>query len=165
MRCITGAKFTMTATLLHINDNYSEPVDPGNPDGSWVQSQDPLTGEIVNKWEPGTHSDVLDTVVDETVVGDFECVARGMSINSRYGSGEDFGKDYKNIDMVRLWVPVHVRIKKSDRVYNIRNGNTTLWLDDDGKPVTFNVNGVTPQFNGPFNQHNETFALLERVEF
>lgn len=164
MRCITSAKFTMTATLLHVDNAYSEPVT--DPDlGGWVDAQDPLTGEIVHKWVPGQHADIVSTPVDETVVGDFECIARGMSTNNRYGSNENFGNEYTNIDMVRLWVPAHVRIKKSDRVYNIRKDGTTLWIDDDGQPVTFNVNGVTPQFNGPFNMHTETFVLLERVEF
>jgi hypothetical protein len=162
MGCLTGAKYTMTATLLHVVNDYA-PVD--STEGSWVESQDPLTGQIVNKWQPGSHEDdVLTPDVDETTVGDFKCVARGTSTSDRYGSTEKFGKDYQNIDIVRMWVPTSTRIKKSDRITNIRNGNTTLWIDDDGQPITFNVNGVIPQF-GPFNAHVEDFLLLERVGF
>lgn len=164
MRCLTSAKFTMTATLLHINEGYTEPVSDPTV-GSWVEAQDPLTGEIVNKWQPGRHfDDVLTPTVDERVVGDFPCVARGTSTSDRYGSNENVGKNYQNLDIVRMWVPNNVVVKKSDRVTNIRKDGVTLWIDNDGSPVTFNVNGVIPQF-GPFNQHLETFLLLERTEF
>lgn len=162
MKCITGAKYTMTATLMHVDDNFVDSTTPADV-GSWVESQDPLTGEIVNKWVPGRHEDVLTTTVDETVVGDFPCVARGFSTTARYTSTESFGDKYVNMDMVRMWVPASVRIKKSDRITNIRRNGVTLWLDDDGNPVTFNINGITPQF-GPFNQQVETFLMLERTE-
>lgn len=163
MVCITGAKFTMRATLLHVNNDYTETV-PDPTVGTWIERQDPITGEIVNQWQPGLHQDIVGTVEDETVIGDFDCVARGMSTADRFSSTERFGENYKNIDMVKLWVPASLRIKKSDRVTNIRDkAGNLLWIDDDGSAVVFNVNGVTPQL-GPFNVHTETFALLERAE-
>lgn len=160
MGCINAAKYTMTATLLHVDNDYVDPDTPTDV-GQWVESQDPITGEIVSVWQPGGVAPTSPDV--QTTVGDFNCVARGMSTSNRYGSTENFGKDYENVDLVRLWIPPTINIKKSDRVYNIRSAGTTLWSDDDGKPLTFNVNGITPQF-GPFNVHTETFVLLERVE-
>lgn len=174
--CLTGARFTMSATLLHQNDPYA----PGGIDvedyGTWVESQDPLTGEIVRVWKP--YEDTPDTPdVDESVTfGNINCIARGIVDGGIRvaGTTERFGDTYENIDYVKMWVPPHVRISKRDRVTNIRDATGHIrWVDEefiDPREVSnpelyatvFNVNGVTPLFNA-FNQATEQFVLLERA--
>lgn len=173
--CLTGARFTMSATLLHQNDNYT----PGYPDindyGNWVNSQDPLTGEIVRVWEPFPDEPSTPDVDESVVFGTIPCLARGIVDGGIRvaGTTERFGDTYENIDFVKLWVPSWVRISKRDRITNIKDKSGHVrWLDeefdnpnDDLPPVAtvFNVDGVTPLFNA-FNDITEQFVLLERAE-
>ncbi len=174
--CITGIRFNMSATLLHQNDPYS----PGDIDidqyGTWVDSQDPLTGEIVRVWKQ--YEDIPSTPeIDEAVtLGTIPCLARGIVDGGIRvaGTTERFGDTYENIDYVKMWLPPHILISKRDRVTNIRDASGRVrWIDeefidprdvpDPGKYATvFNVNGVTPLFSA-FNHMVEQFVLLERI--
>lgn len=173
--CLTGARFTMNATLLHQNEDYvPEGEIDMEPYGEWVESQDPLTGEIVRIWQP--YDDPLTPDVDEDVlkIGSIPCLARGIVDGGIRvaGTTERFGDTYENIDYVKLWVPPHVRISKRDRVTNIKDASGHIrWLDEEySDPATaeipratvFNVNGVTPLFDA-FNNLVEQFVLLERA--
>lgn len=177
--CLTGARFNMSATLLHQNDDYNPYPDPINPDlyGEWVESQDPLTGEIVRVWVPFEEPvDDPETPEDEGAVkiGTIPVVARGIVDGGIRvaGTTERFGDTYENIDYVKLWVPAHVRISKRDRVTNIKDASGHIrWVDEEfsdpaidetPKATVFNVNGVTPLFNA-FNVMTEQFVLLERA--
>lgn len=174
LKCLTSARMTMKATLLHQNHPYNP--DPLNLEkyGEWKDSQDPLTFEIVKVWVP--FEDVLETTEDESVTfGQIPCIARGIVDGGIRvaGTTERFGDTYENIDFVKMWVPAHVRISKRDRVTNIKDSlGHVRWLDeefDDPRDLTapqatvFNVNGVTPLFNA-FNRMTEQFVLLERAE-
>jgi hypothetical protein len=158
----------MQATLLRQTTDYVGPTDP-NFTGAWVDDQDPLTGEIVRVWAPAEElPDDPDTPEYDPSSATIDCVARGFSNNNRFTSKQIFGDDYKNIDVVRMWVPNYVNVTKSDRITNIRdNTGHVLWIEDflEGAPqaAMFNVVGVTPQL-GPFNNHMETFLILERAE-
>lgn len=175
VRCLTAARFTMKATLLHQNDPYDpDPIDL-DVYGEWVESQNPLTGQIIKVWKP--FEDLPETPdVDESVtLGNIDCLARGIVDGGIRvaGTTERYGDTYENIDFVRLWVPASTRISKRDRVTNIRDAKGQIrWLDeefDDPRDLTppkatvFNVNGVTPLFNA-FNVATEQFVLLERAE-
>lgn len=174
--CLTGARFTMSATLLHQDSNYQ----PGYPDlslyGEWVNSQDPLTGEIVRVWEPfPDQPDNPDTPTYDPTIAKIPCLARGIVDGGIRvaGTTERFGDTYENIDYAKLWVPAWVNITKRDRVTNLADKSGHIqWLDeefdnpDDTLPpvaTVFNVNGVTPLFNA-FNECTEKFVLLERAE-
>lgn len=175
--CLTGARFNMQATLLHQNDDYVPTPGGGGIElddyGTWENSQDPLTGEIVRVWKPFPDNPV--TPVNEAVTfGEIACVARGIVDGGIRvaGTTERFGDTYENIDFVKLWVPGGVQISKRDRVTNIRDprGNI-IWRDEEfadpatgvpARATVFNVNGVTPLFNA-FNRHTESFVLLERA--
>lgn len=185
-RCLTTIRMSMTATLLHQSDEYNPfPVDP-DEFGTWVESQDPLTGEIVRVWTP--FPDDVDTpTVDESVVyGTIPCIARGIVDGGIRvaGTTERFGDTYENIDFVKLWVPAHLtittpdgivetKISKRDRVTNIRDKHGhIIWIDEEfsdpaetevPRATMFNVNGVTPLLNA-WNEHVESFVLLERAE-
>lgn len=166
----------MKATLLHQNDPYI-PSDINVDDyGTWVDSQDPLTGEIVRVWKPYDNP-VTPTNEDTLNIGTIDCLARGIVDGGIRvaGTTERFGDTYANIDYVKLWTPAKTKISKRDRVTNIRDAKTgkVFWVDeefvdprttDTPAATVFNVNGVTPLFDA-FNRHVENFVLLERVEF
>ncbi len=167
--CLTGARFSMQATLLHQGDDNGPTPDPDGY-GTWVKQQDPLTGEIVRVWVP--IPDDPGTDPDETVtIGEIACEARGIVDGGIRvaGTTERFGDTYENIDFVKLWVPKGITVTKRDRITNIRDRDGHIaWLDEESianpaKATVFNVNGVTPLFNA-FNQLTEWFILLERAE-
>lgn len=171
--CLTGARFNMQATLLHQWDAYS-PVPDIDIYGGYVESQDPLTGEIVRVWKP--YDNPVTPTVNEDVldIGTINCVARGIVDGGIRvaGTTERFGDTYENIDFVKMWVPAGTVISKRDRITNIRDPRgTIIWRDeeftdpredDTPRATVFNVNGVTPLFNA-FNRHTESFVLLERA--
>lgn len=177
--CLTGARFTMSATLLHQNDPYT-PVGDIDIDryGDWKNSQDPITGEIIRLWTPYDEPiDLPETPEDEGAIsiGNISCLARGIVDGGIRvaGTTERFGDTYENIDFVKMWIPSHVRVSKRDRITNIRDANGHIrWLDeefsdpresDPARATVFNVNGVTPLFNA-FNVMTEQFILLEKAE-
>lgn len=175
IRCLTGIRFTMSATLLHQNDEYFPDDIDVNDYGTWVNSQDPLTGEIVRVWVPYDNPDTPDVDEDTLKIGTIKCIARGIVDGGIRvaGTTERFGDSYENIDYVKLWVPAGVKISKRDRVTNIKDSTGHVrWLDEefsdpavDPTPAAtvFNVNGVTPLFDA-WNRHVESFVLLERAE-
>lgn len=175
LRCLTGNRFSMSATVLKPGAHI---VDPVNPDdyGDWVDSQDPLTGEIVKTWEPfDVQPDVPETDYNEFRTGEINCMARGIVDGGIRvaGTTERFGDSYENIDFVKMWVPAKRILTKRDRITNIRNPKGQIvWVDEEfddpadlvpPRATVFNVNGVTPLFDA-FNNHIENFVLLERAE-
>lgn len=174
IHCLTASRFTMKATILHRMDAAPSP----NPDeyGEWVDSQDPLTGEIVKVWVP-TPVDDTGTPEDETVNSrEFNCLARGIVDGGIRvaGTTERFGDTYENIDFVKMWAPPNILISKRDRITNIKDSSGRIrWVDEEGdiygdgdvtlKATVFNVNGVTPLFDA-FNRCVEQFILLERAQ-
>lgn len=171
---ITSARFNMRATLLHQNTDYPGDINVDNY-GEWVESQDPLTGEIIKVWKP--YDDPTTPGNEDTLeIGTINCIARGIVDGGIRvaGTTERFGETYENIDFVKMWVPAHVRISKRDRVTNIMTPDGKIrWRDEEyadpadetvvPRATEFNVNGVTPLFDA-FNRHNEQFVLLERAE-
>lgn len=170
---LTATRFTMRATVLKQGDVTQDPVDP-NDFGEWVDSQDPITGQIVRVWQP--YPDDPDTPIPENVkFGTIKCLARGIVDGGIRvaGTTERFGDTYENIDYVKMWTPTNVRLTKRDRITNIRSKDGhVFWADeeydnenDDVPPqaTVFNVNGVTPLFDA-FNKHVENFVLLERAD-
>jgi hypothetical protein len=161
----------MNAEILRQVDVTGEDPVTGNnstTSGTWVGSQDPITGAILNEWRPEVIPDNPDTPYTETV-STINCLARGIVDGGIRvaGTTERFGDTYENIDYVKLWTPTSVRLSKRDQVTNIRDkrNGTIIWLDeeyeDGDRPTIFNVNGVTPLFDA-FNRHVENFVLLEK---
>ena len=171
MRCLTTARYTMDAELLHwtgIQDGTTTDVSSGH----WETYQDPITGEIRNKWIPAPADDPATPDV-ETTVKTFPCIARGIVDGGirAMSNTEVFGSDYENIEVIKMWTPASVRITKNDRITNIRakKGGDVIWVDEEytgatDRPTVFNVMGVTPLFDGPFNRHVENYIILEKVD-
>ncbi len=174
--CLTSIRMSMSATLLHQNDEYNPyPIDPDDF-GEWANSQDPLTGEIVRVWIPFPDDEDTPDVNETVTIGTIPCIARGIVDGGIRvaGTTERFGDTYENIDFVKLWVPASVRISKRDRITNIADKNGVIqWRDEESaspdtditsvRATIFNVNGVTPLFDA-WNVHSESFVLLERAD-
>jgi hypothetical protein len=171
-RTLTGARFSMNATLLH----QGEALPPDeNIDmdlyGEWVKTQDPLTNQIIRIWQAYTTPITPDNNEQIEIVGQFPCIARGIVDGGIRvaGTTERFGPEYDNIDYVKLWVDPKLVITKRDRVTNIRDRFGHIqWLDEENegnpdKATVFNVNGVTPLFNA-FNRCTEKYVMLERAD-
>jgi len=174
MRCLYGARFSMTAEVLAYNANpITNPTDPvvTPPPGGWTNNQDPITGEIITEWVPGT-TDVPGTVVveptDPTSVI-VPCFVQGLynaGIRTS-GADEQFGEIYYNTEYVKMWIPGNVKISKRDRITNIKDANGLLVFQDEeydaARSTVFNVQGVTPRFDYG-NRLLDWFLLLEKAQ-
>lgn len=164
--CLTGARFTMKADVLRWEGITTGDADD-TTEGAWDTYQDPITGEIMNTWVPGT-AGTTDSPPED--IRTINCLARGIVDGGIRvaGTTERFGDTYENIDYVKLWTPPKTKLSKRDRITNIRNkkNGQVLWLDEEGldpaKPTVFNVQSVTPLFDA-FNAHVENYILLERA--
>lgn len=167
MRCITGARFNMTAEVLRQTNASGAPV---NQDGSWVTSQHPYSGEIIRTWQPASLDQGASTPGDPNDdLERFSCLARGIIEGGirMTGTGESFKDIYEAVDYVRIWFPASVNLTRRDKVTNIRGADGKLiWVEEertDGAPTVFTVTGVTPIIS-PLGVHTENMALLERSE-
>lgn len=165
MICLSSARFTMKATVLK-QGNY--PSDPSTGTGTWENSQDPITGEIVSRW---VDVDDPSTPTNDESSREFQCLARSViSTGVRNNANtEHFGSIYDELEFVRVTYPTNVLITKHDRITNIRDskGNVAYidYFTDDTNPTptTFNVDGVIPVYDYT-NMHIENMALLSRAE-
>lgn len=168
IRCLTGTRFSMTATVLRYTEQTNLPASPQPT--NWTNNQDPITGEVMNNWQPGitTPDNPATTTINETKIETIPCLVRGIVDGGIRvaGTTERFGDTYQNIDIVKLWTPPNVVLTKRDRIVDIKGPNgIVIWRDEeyfDNRATTFNINGVTPLFDA-FNKHIENFILLERV--
>lgn len=90
--------------------------------------QDPETGDFITYWD--TENPVV-------------VKATGGSIKP-FDSLESFGTQYKDAQMVQLFMPYRPSLR--DRIGRIRNKSGEVqFLEVDGTPTTFDVYGVFPQ--------------------
>lgn len=167
LRSITSARYTMRATLIRPTGNIQTDPDTG---GTWVEEQDPDTGEIIRIWKPvADNPSTPDTNESNTL--EIVCMARGIVDGGIRAAAttESFDDIYRNVDIINMWIPKKYRVTKRDRITNIRSKDGTfLWRDEEDeidtpKATVFNVNGIIPVFD-PFNKHIDNFCLLERAE-
>jgi hypothetical protein len=164
----------MRADVLKIKD-YTNVNDP-TEFGTWVESQDPITGDIVRVWEPEVSDNPFTPTVDETEYYTIPCLARGIIEGGVRAAGttEDWADIYSSIELVRLFFPAGYILTRRDRVINIRSQNgQIIWKEEDYgesspgsgiyQATVFDVLGVTPVID-PFGTHIENYALLERAE-
>jgi hypothetical protein len=167
MRCITSARFNMTATVLTQDELV---IDSTNPDGSvvghWENKQDPETGEIVRVWVVEDTDPVTPGVQEKKV----KCIVRGILDGGIRvaGTTERYTPQgiLESVDFVKMQFPASVIITKRDRVTNIANRKgIIIWREEefDNAPTVFDVQGVTPVVD-PFGTLVEWTALLQRSE-
>lgn len=168
VRCILGARFSMTAEVLRYNIDDTPPPDSPGSGGTWITNQDPITGEIITRWEPGIADDPdtpdVDESVDHVII---PCMVEGI-YNSGIraaGSDEDFGEEYFNTEFIKMWIPGNIRITKRDRVTNIKDSKgVPMFLDEEymDRPTVYNVQGVTPRTD-PFGKMVDQFVFLKKA--
>lgn len=171
MRCIFGARFSMTAEVLRYSTDPSvDPVTPDPTPGDWTNNQDPITGEIITDWVPGTQDNATTVDVIETTEHVIvPCMVQGLYNSGIRTSGADetFGEVYYNTEYLKMWIPANVTITKRDRVTNIRDANGLLVFQDEeydpDRATVFNVQGVTPRFDYR-NVLIDQFILLEKAQ-
>lgn len=87
--------------------------------------------------------------------------------------GEAWSKDYDPEENVKMFIastlidpdPINpVILTRRFRVSNIRDRatNQILWLDDEGRPLEFNISGIAP-INDPFGKIVEYEVLMKGV--
>lgn len=99
-------------------------------------------------------------------------LTEGVLIKGVQGAavGENWGKDYIPTERAKMFIadtlvdkdPISpVRLTRRFRVSNIRDRATgqTLWFDDKGDPLEFNIEGIIP-INDPFGKIVEYEILL-----
>lgn len=179
MRCLTSARFNMSALILSQGQSDSGlPEAPGGtPNGHYEYVQDPDSGAMVRTWiavpdeieEPP--SAINDPVNGNMMVGTrFKCMARGFTDGGIRvaGTTERFSSrgTIDTVDFITIKYPAFIVLTRRDRVTDIRNNkNVLLWKEEefDDSPTIFEVNGVTPIID-PFGSHIENSALLQRAE-
>jgi hypothetical protein len=86
---------------------------------------------------------------------------------------EEWTKDYEPQERVKMFIassvidsdPISpVRLTRRFRVSNIRDRSTNnvLWFNDNGEPLEFNIEGITP-INDPFGRIVEYELLLRGI--
>lgn len=165
--CLTTVRFNMVADILRQASNVDNPADP-TEFGHWEDSQDPLTGDIIRIWVV----DNPNTPEVETTYETLRCMARGIISKgaSALGNTQEWSEIYRDTELINLSFPSNKILTKRDRVLNIRNQwGQILWKEEETgvqgvyKATVFEVLGVTP-IVGPFGEHIENYAMLERAE-
>lgn len=182
MKCLTGGRYTMEATLM-IQGFPSTPDDTGDSlttvqvrDGvTYVLEirQNPDSGAIERHWvvasnvggtvgpDGDANSETGDVIFPCSVRGFTDGGLRVVGTTERYSS-----RGYiQTIDTVTMKFPANVILSDRDRVTNIRDKSSKkiLWLEENGKPTVFEVTGVSPIF-GPFGEVIEHSTLLNRAQ-
>lgn len=161
--CLVSAQYNMWVTVL--SQDVEAPVDPGS--GSWVEKQDPDTGEIERVWVPEDEDTETPGVQERKI----PCSVRGIISSgvTDIGTTERYTAAgiYDNIDYARMKFPAGIILSKRDRVTNVVNSDGVLiWQEEEmgiGVPTVFDVLGVTP-VTDPFGGYVENSALLKRAE-
>lgn len=168
MRCLTSARFNMTATVLTQGEIVADEV---NEDGTvtaghWESKQDPETGEIIRIWVV----EDTDPITPGTQEKRVKCIVRGILDGGIRvaGTTERYTPQgiLESVDYVKMQFPASVKITKRDRVTNVANRHgIIIWREEEfnNAPTIFDVLGVTP-ITDPFGNLIEWTALLHRSE-
>lgn len=158
MRCITSARYTMTATVLSQGGHDTTPESP-------FAAQDPDTGTINRAWVRDT-----DTLTANDQLRTIKCNARGIISKSTSGGGTSTKITAAGIlddtDYVLMDFSASEILSKRDRVTDIKNRKgDLLWVEEEHTlaPTVFQVMGVTPMLD-PFGMHIANHAVLARAE-
>lgn len=189
MKCVTGARYTMLATLMIQASLDLTDGDPGDDDtdNSIVQTQvrdgvtyvleirqDPDSGSIERQWVVATNPsgtealpDLTPNTTDDQV--SFPCSVKGFVDGGLrvVGTTERWSSrgHIEHVDSVTMKFPPFVNLSARDRVTNIRDKRSgkTIWTEDDGTPTVFEVTGTVP-ITDMFGKVIEYSTLLNRAE-
>ena len=168
MRCLTSARFNMTATVLTQSDEgqYGGTVDPEDA-GEWINKQDPETGEIIRIWVPKDADDDRTNVFEEKKI---RVIARavlegGIRVAGTTERITPMGI-VESVDFIKIQFPANETLTKRDRITNITNRDgIVIWREEEShnSPTIFDVLGVSP-ITDPWGKLIEWTALLQRSE-
>lgn len=168
VRCLTGVKFTMTATVLDYAPNPGA-VDATIPGGHFETIQDEDTGAIQRVWVDDSAPVPTYNETEQVAIPRFDlpCYARGfteLGFRSSANTETYNNGDYTATEVIELSFPAQYSISRRQYITNIRDQNKrVLWLEEEiGEPTIFEVQGVTPKFDG-FGRHMENIAVLRRA--
>jgi len=145
----------MTAKVLRSGGTPSVPDENG---GSYIEYQDPATGEIIRDWHPDTDAGEE----DESYI--IDCYA-AQATQSLISNTERWGREYIDPNQLKLSYSPEVHLTKRDRVTEIRDKRTgnLVYVNDDLSAATYNVEGLAVD-NGPFGVVGH-IAFLFRAEY
>jgi len=166
MRCITGARFNMKATVL----NRTDAVDVGNIEdslpGHYETIQDEDTGGLKRVWVEAAPTPVKGKTPDVNAF-EIDCIARGFTDLGFRSSANTQSFDngvYKATEVIQITYPARYILNRRQLITNIKNSaGTIVWLEEEtGQATVFEVQGVTPGFD-PFSRHLDNTAVLKRA--
>lgn len=179
MRCLTGARYTMTAAKLiqsrpDVVDGQDGSVVLPSGEGHYEIVQDPDSGAIERVWRPASTSNTLPgsddiDANDNSGIYTFQCSARGFTDGGIRvaGTTERWStRGYVDtVDRLTLKFPPNVYLSRRDRITLIRDkaSRKVIWKEDDGYPTVYEVDGVTPVID-MYGTVIENSALLTRAE-
>lgn len=173
MRCLTSARFNMSALLMVPGTAPDADPNTGTPNGQYEYQQDPDSGALVRVWVPATDEiPESQAAVEEGLMEGrrFKCMARGFTDGGIRvaGTTERWSSrgTIDTVDFITIKFPKNVILTRRDRVTDIRNSEAELlWKEEefDNSATIFEVNGVTPIVD-PWGKHIENSALLQRAE-
>lgn len=160
----------MLATVLN---NYA-PEDAADLEtevkgGHWETYQDEETGGIRQRWVEDAVAPSLPgrTATVDIARFDIECYARGFNeVGFRSSANTEFFTDgrYMPFEVIQMTFPAKYVLNRRQYITNIRGRNKQiLWLEEEtGLPTVFEVQGVTPNFDG-FGKHVDNLSVLRRA--
>lgn len=170
MRCITGTRFNMLATVLNnVTIQNSADLEASVTGGTWETYQDEESGAIRKRWVPNVVTPVRpgqSHIVDADRF-DIECEVRGfpeVGFRSSANTETFFDGVYSRFEAVHMKFPAKYVLNRNMLVTNIRGRNKQLlWIEEEtGNPTVFEVQGVTPTFD-PFGRHIDNLTVLKRA--
>lgn len=168
VQCIFGAKFTMVATVVsRLVVNQGEATGAG----TYVYDQDPVTKEIKMKFVAATDPDLVPGSLMDTAEYDIPCYARGYTdLGYRSSANKEFylKGDYTPFEAIEFTFPAkYTMVSRQSFIKNIRrhvDATDAFWTEEEtGEPTVFQVQGVTPVFDG-FGKHVANTTVLLRSE-
>lgn len=167
MRCITSARFNMTATVLNrIDETVDQEAVPVASAGHYETRQDPDTFGLKRVWvaDPAPARPGMSPNLSSF---DVPCLVRGFTDLGFRSSANTEGflrGDYNPTEVISMTFPSRFILNRRQYVTNIRNKTTKImWMEEEnGTATVFEVQGVTPGFD-PFGRHVDNTAILKRA--
>lgn len=164
VRCIGGAKMTMTATISSRLPSNGQPVT-GN--GEYVRVQDPDSGEILTEWVPAP----VGAINPQAATYEIPCYARGYTdLGFRSSANHEIilKGEYNVFEAVEFTYPGRfnrlTRQSYITKIADAKDPSNILWTEEEtGLPTVFQIQGMTPIYD-PFGKLREWTGVVIRSE-
>jgi hypothetical protein len=164
VRCIGGAKMTMTATIVTRLANEGSNVG----EGTYERYQDEDSGEILQRFIPAASAPVGSRIFKAEY--DIPCFARGytdLGFRSSANRESVLKGDYSIFEAIEFTYPGRYnRLTRQSYITKIvdTKTQTPLWVEEEtGQSTVFQVQGMTPLYD-PFGKLREWTGVVIRSE-